>query len=195
MPVPEALLAYANPNSMSVRAYRESMGLPEPVIPTQDLILRREESVRILATEVVQERGVKRKNLERGTGGGRRPRLEASGSQAVRADNSEEIPSTTSENDESEHDETINAGDANDDDNDNDGGDSNQHDQDQGGASIQADDTEQVNVFEQFYEPEDMEIDVDSIIRNVVGDIRSNEGVLVENINDRMSVNVEKEYG
>ncbi|KAI3770835.1 hypothetical protein L6452_01980 [Arctium lappa] len=187
MPIPEGLLDYADPKSECVVSYRESMGQPGPVIPTQGSILRREES---------------------------RPRLEASGSQSItqrsvtpsanesqvsenetdptaEADDCEEIPSTTSENDETEHDGVAAA----DDDDDNDGYDFDQNDQDQGDAGIQADDTENVDVFEQFYVDADMEIDLDTTIRNVVGEIRSNEGALVEILNERMSVMERKEYG
>ncbi|KAI3697973.1 hypothetical protein L6452_31080 [Arctium lappa] len=150
MSVPEALLDYADPECESVTSYRESMGRPEPVIPTPGSIYKKVESVRVSATEGVQKRGAKRKISERGSGGGKRTRLETSGSRVItprivtpvvnegleseqaldlahdaQADNeseSSEIPSATSSKDDDEETESDSIGGSTDD-NDNNGDD------------------------------------------------------------------------
>ncbi|KAI3718337.1 hypothetical protein L6452_19202 [Arctium lappa] len=87
MPVPTALLAYADLNAPSVRKYRESMGLPEPETPTQDSEpFSRAESVRVQhTTGVVERESEQRENIERGSGVGQPSVLKGVGTQAQSA--------------------------------------------------------------------------------------------------------------
>ncbi|KAI3771103.1 hypothetical protein L6452_02259 [Arctium lappa] len=182
MPIPAALLFYVDTNSECIKENRESMGMVELTIHTLGSNLRRVESVRVPETMGVQRRGELRENCERGTGGSQdsQPevvgtsaqvanRLEVSTSQPERTiiHQSKTIPSATSEQQEK------NIHDAND---------------------------EDENLQHSFgflddvsLHPENMEIDTTATnIQNVLGDIKRNEGVEVENSdNVRKSVIVE----
>ncbi|KAI3697655.1 hypothetical protein L6452_30750 [Arctium lappa] len=225
MPIPAALLAYADQNAPSVRQYRESMGLPEPEILTQDSEpVSRAESVRVQhTTGVVERESEQRENIERGSGVGRTSVLEGVGTQAQSATHlvipisQPEIAiipqlGTQEENpNESQNSEkTISVGQASSSSTSVPSATSAQDAADQGNdQNVNSDDNlghsfaflENVSLHHSLGSTArnpDLE-DVDSIIRNIVSDsgvIRQEEGVIVENPeNVRTSVNVEKEHG
>ncbi|KAI3685744.1 hypothetical protein L6452_35002 [Arctium lappa] len=211
MPIPAALLAYADPDSECVREYKESMGLPEPAIPTQDSNLRREESVRVLEAMGVQERVELRENLESGIEGGQDSRLEAVETQAHDATYLEVSISQPErdithqlrpqveiidegQNSETESDQPACSS--------TDSVPSATPGPNEGHANDDDVDNDHLQYSFGFLDDisrhhEDMEIDtVVNTIQDVLGDIRRIEGVQVENFeNVRPSVNVEKEYG
>ncbi|KAI3746344.1 hypothetical protein L6452_08774 [Arctium lappa] len=155
--------------------------------------------MRVPATKGVHERGVKSKNIERGTGGGQTPRLEATGSQenashlvtpaaeeslgsetesdpTLATDESDEecIPCTTADvNDESDESDANVASDTND------GDDTDDDQDDQGDYAIQ----DNVDIGFVDFNDNVMDMDIDSIVMAVIGDIRSDEGAVVENMN------------
>ncbi|KAI3718249.1 hypothetical protein L6452_19111 [Arctium lappa] len=225
MPVPAALLAYADPNAPSVRKYRESMGFPEPEIPTQDLEpVSRAESVRVQhTTGVVEQESEQRENIERGSGVGQPSVLEGVGTQAQSAmhlvipTSQPEISiipqlGTQEENpNESQNSErTISVGQASssstsvplatsEQDAANQRNDQNDNTDDNMGHSFRF--LENVSLHQSLGSTtRDLDLEgVDSTIRNIIFDsgvIRQEEGVLVENPeNVRTRVNVEKEHG
>ncbi|KAI3681530.1 hypothetical protein L6452_36329 [Arctium lappa] len=222
MLVPAALLAYADQNAPSVRKYRESMGLPEPEIPTQDLEpVSRAESVRVQHTTGVAEReSEQRENIERGSRVGRTSVLEGVGTQAQSATHLV-IPTSQPEiaiipqlgtqeenpNESQNSEKTISVGQPSSSSTSVPSATSTQDAADQGNdQNVNTDDNlghsfgflENVPLHQSLGSTaRDPDLEgVDSIIRNIISDsgvIRQEEGVLVENSeNVRTSVNVEQ---